>query len=140
MEALKKIANFSMLVKTDLSVSPYLTEEMKEIFAKRYKETLYMPSQQERIGEAQYDGRTVDIFEAGSDFSMIVKRINMKEGNAEAIWNLLSKKGQCDKDDLRYYTSLSYMTGENLLYTTLQSEVILGFAERNGAICNRWYL
>ena len=136
MEALRKIGDFDIIVKTDLSISSQLTEEMQEVFEKLYKETLYVPSDQEKIGEAQYDGKNVDIFDAGTDFSMLAKRIGMKDGDSREIWNRLSQSHTDGGGDLRYNTCLSYMQDENLLYGIGESQVILGFARRNRTLFN----
>lgn len=125
---LNQIGDLNILVQTDLSSNTYLVEETKEIFEQLYKENLYMPKEDDKIGSTTYNGKDIEVFDANTDFAMIVKRINAKDENSQEIWNRMTKDVEGNKD-LRYYTCTSYMTDENLLNTDNKNEVTLGFAQ-----------
>lgn len=125
---LKQISDLDLLVKTDLSVSTYLMEQTKEMFAQLYKKDLYMPKENEKIGNVIYNERNIEVFNANTDFAMIVKRVDSSEENSQKIWNSLTKDDEKGKV-LRYYTSASYMTDENLLYGYNNNQIILGFGQ-----------
>ena len=120
---LKQVAELNILVKTDLSSSTYLIEESKEMFEQLYKENLYMPKESEKIGNVTYNGKNIEVFDANTNFSMIVKRVGNKNANYQRLWNTISPNNQ-----LRYYTCTSYMTDENLLNKD-DGMVIFGFAQ-----------
>lgn len=120
---LKQVAELNILVKTDLSSSTYLIEESKEMFEQLYKENLYMPKESEKIGNVTYNGKNIEVFDANTNFSMIVKRVGNKNANYQRLWNTLSLNNQ-----LRYYTCTSYMTDENLLNKD-DGMVTFGFAQ-----------
>lgn len=130
MNMLNDVSNLDVIVKTDLSTSTYLTEETKEIFENLYKENFYMPKEDLKIGQVKYNDKSIDIYDADIDFSMIVKRVEDNEENAKKIWNSMTKTG----GQLRYYTSTSYMTDENIadekfISQDSRPEIILGFAQ-----------
>lgn len=126
---LSQVGRLDMLVETDLSSSTYLIEQTKEIFEQVYKENLYMPKEEDKIGNTIFNGKNIDIFAANTDFSMIVKRIGINDKNSQEIWNSITKDGEYNRKDLRYYTCASYMTDENILKCDNDIEVILGFAQ-----------
>lgn len=126
---LSQIGDLNILVQTDLSSSTYLVEETKEIFEQLYKENLYMPKEDDKIGNATYNGKNVEIFDANTDFAIIVKRVGATNGNSQDIWNRMTKEGEYGRKDLRYYTCTSYMTDENLLNQDNEIEVTFGFAQ-----------
>ena len=72
-ETLQKVAELDYIVETDLSTSTFLIEQSKEMYEKRYKEKLYSPSQEDKIGNTAYNGNEIEVFDANTDFSMIVK-------------------------------------------------------------------
>jgi hypothetical protein len=127
--ALKQISELDILVKTDLSSSTYLMEQTKEIFEQAYKESLYMPKMEDKIGNTTFNGKNIEVFDANTDFSMIVKRIGSNDNNSQEIWNSMTKDGEHGRKDLRYYSCTSYMTDENILKRNNDNEVILGFAQ-----------
>ena len=120
---LKQVAELNILVKTDLSSSTYLMEESQEMFEQLYKENLYMPKETEKIGDVKYNGKDIEVFDANTNFSIIVKKVGRTNDNYQKFWNILSPDNQ-----LRYYTCTSYMTDENLLNTD-DGRVIFGFAQ-----------
>ncbi len=126
---LSQVAGLDILVETDLSSSTYLIEQTKEIFEQAYKERLYMPKEDNKIGTATFNGKNIEIFDANTDFSLIVKRVGINDRNSKEIWNAMTKDGEYGRKDLRYYTCCSYMTDENILNLDNDSEVILGFAQ-----------
>lgn len=127
-DILNQIGNLDILVKTDLSTSTYLIEQSKEIFEQLYKKNLYMPEKDNKIGNTIYNGKNIEVFDANTDFSMIVKKIGINDKNSQEIWNYMTKNSE-GEEHLRYYTSTSYMTDENLLETNNDIEVILGFGQ-----------
>lgn len=129
MNVLKQIGDMNIIVETDLSTSTYLIEESKEMFEQLYKENLYMPKEGEKIGTTTYDGKNIEIFDANTDIAMIVKRVDANDKDSKEIWNSLIKVGEYERKDLRYYTSTSYMTDENLLHGNMGNQIILGFGE-----------
>lgn len=126
---LSQVGELDILVETDLSTSTYLIEQTKEMFEQVYKESLYIPKEENKIGTTTFNGKDIEVFDANTDFSMIVKRIGINNNNSQEIWNSMTKNGENDKKDLRYYTCCSYMTDENLLKQDNDIEVILGFAQ-----------
>lgn len=126
---LSQIGELDILVETDLSSSTYLIEQTKEMFEQAYKESLYMPKEDNRMETTIFNGKNIEIFDAGIDFSMIVKRIGINNNNSQEIWNCMTKDGEYGRKDLRYYTCCSYMTDENILNQNNDIEVILGFAQ-----------
>ena len=126
---LSQIGDLNILVQTDLSSSTYLVEETKEIFEQLYKENLYMPKEDDKIGSTTYNGKNIEIFDANTDFSIIVKRVGVKNENSQEIWNRMTKEGEYGRKDLRYYTCTSYMTDENLLNQDNEIEITFGFAQ-----------
>ena len=126
---LSQIGNLNILVQTDLSSSTYLVEETKEMFEQLYKENLYMPKEDDKIGNTTYNGKNIEIFDANTDFSIIVKRVGATNENSQEIWNRMTKEGEYGRKDLRYYTCTSYMTDENLLNRDNENEVTFGFAQ-----------
>lgn len=123
-----QVGELGILVETDLSSSTYLIEQVKEMFEQVYKESLYMPKE-EKVGTTTFKGRNIEVFDANTDFSMIVKRIGINDKNSQEIWNGMTKEGEYGRKDLRYYTCCSYMTDENILKRENDIEVILGFAQ-----------
>ena len=121
---LSQIGYLNLLVQTDLSVSTYLIEQTKEMFEQLYKENLYMPKQEDKIGNTSYNGKNIEVFEANVDFSMFVKNIGKKDVNSKDFWN--SNMSSLISNYLRYYTCTSYMTDENILNF---DDVALGFAQ-----------
>lgn len=126
---LSQIGDLNILVQTDLSSSTYLVEETKEIFEQLYKENLYMPKEDDKIGSTTYNGKNIEIFDANTDFAIIIKRVGATNENSQEIWNRMTKDGEYGRKDLRYYTCTSYMTDENLLNQDNEIEVIFGFAQ-----------
>lgn len=126
---LSQIGDLNILVQTDLSSSTYLVEETKEMFEQLYKENLYMPKEDDKVGNTTYKGRNIEVFDANTDFSIIVKRVGATNENSQDIWNRMTKDGEYGRKDLRYYTCTSYMTDENLLNQDNEIEVTFGFAQ-----------
>lgn len=124
-----QVGKADILTQTDLSLSTYLIEQTKELFEKAYKETLYMPKEEDKIGNTTFNGKNIEIFDGGTNFSMLVKRIGVNDDNSQAIWNKMTKEGEYGIEHFRYYTCCSYMTDENILEINQQNEVILGFAK-----------
>ena len=126
---LSQIGDLNILVQTDLSSSTYLVEKTKEIFEQLYKENLYMPKEDDKIGSTTYNGKNIEIFDANTDFAIIIKRVGATNENSQEIWNRMTKDGEYGRKDLRYYTCTSYMTDENLLNQDNEIEVTFGFAQ-----------
>lgn len=126
---LSQIGDLDILVQTDLSSSTYLIEETKEMFEQLYKENLYMPKEDDKVGNTTYKGKNIEVFDANTDFSIIVKRVDATNENSQDIWNRMTKDGVYGRKDLRYYTCTSYMTDENLLNQDNEIEVTFGFAQ-----------
>lgn len=126
---LNQIGNLDILVQTDLSSSTYLVEETKEMFEQLYKENLYMPKEDDKVGNTTYKGKNIEVFDANTDFSIIVKRVGATNENSRDIWNRMTKDAEHGRKDLRYYTCTSYMTDENLLNQDNEIEVTFGFAQ-----------
>lgn len=126
---LSQVGGLDILVETDLSLNTYLIEQTKEIFEQTYKESLYMPQEEDKIGNTTFNGKNIEVFDVNTDFSIIVKRIVINGNNSQEIWNCMTKDGEYGKKDLRYYTCTSYMTDELLLNRDNDIEVILGFAQ-----------
>lgn len=126
---LSQIGDLDILVQTDLSSSTYLVEETKEMFEQLYKENLYMPKEDDKVGNTTYKGKNIEVFDANTDFSIIVKRVGATNENSQDIWNRMTKDGEYGRKDLRYYTCTSYMTDENLLNQDNEIEVTFGFAQ-----------
>lgn len=126
---LRQVAELDILVETDLSSSTYLTEQTKEMFEQVYKESLYIPKEEDKIGNTTFNEKNIEIFDANTNFSMIVKRVPAKESDSKEIWNSMTKDGNDGKKDLRYYTCTSYMTDENILKRYTDMDVVLGFAQ-----------
>lgn len=126
-KTLQQVAGLDILVETDLSVSTFLIEQSREMFEQIYKGSLYEPKQENKIEPITFNGKKIDVFDANKEFSMIVKRITVKDNNSQEIWNSMTKEGEYGRNDLRYNTCASYMTDENLLELLSDREVILGF-------------
>ncbi len=124
---LQQVAGLDTLVKTDLAVSTYLIEQSKEMFERIYEERLYTPKENEKIGLTSYNEKDIDVFEANTDFAMIVKTIAPRfEEDTKEKWNSLRSQ-VTENNDLRYKTCTSYMTPENILKN--EEDVILAFSE-----------
>lgn len=78
---LSQIGDLDILVQTDLSSSTYLVEETKEMFEQLYKENLYMPKEDDKVGNTTYKGKIIEVFDANTDFSIIVKRVGATNEN-----------------------------------------------------------
>ena len=128
-DILRQVGELNIFVKTDLSSSTYLIEQTKEMFEQKYKEDLYMPKKEDKIGNTTFNGKNIEVFDSNTDFSMIVKRVGINDENSKEIWNGMTKEGENGSKDLRYYTCTSYMTDELLLNLDDDTEVILGFAQ-----------
>ena len=128
-DTLNQLSGLDILVETDLSSSTHLIEQTKEMFEQIYKESLYMPKEEDEIESVTFNGKSIKVYDSNTDFSMIVKRIGIDGGNSQEIWNSMTKAGEYGKKDLRYYTCCSYMTDENILKLKDSNEVILGFAQ-----------
>ena len=126
---LSQIGDLDIIVQTDLSSSTYLVEETKEMFEQLYKENLYMPKEDDKVGNTTYKGKNIEVFDANTNFSIIVKRVGATNENSQDIWNRMTKDGEYGRKDLRYYTCTSYMTDENLLNQDNEIEVTFGFAQ-----------
>lgn len=126
---LSQIGDLDIIVQTDLSSSTYLVEETKEMFEQLYKENLYMPKEDDKVGNTTYKGKNIEVFDANTNFSIIVKRVGATNENSQDIWNCMTKDGEYGRKDLRYYTCTSYMTDENLLNQDNEIEVTFGFAQ-----------
>ena len=126
-KTLQQVAGLDILVETDLSVSTFLIEQSREMFEQIYKGSLYEPKQENKIETITFNGKKIDVFDANKEFSMIVKRITVKDDNSQEIWNSMTKEGEYGRNDLRYNTCASYMTDENILELLSDREVILGF-------------
>lgn len=128
-DILRQVGELDIFVKTDLSSSTYLIEQTKEMFEQKYKEDLYMPKEEDKIGNTTFNGKNIEVFDSNTNFSMIVKRVGINDENSKEIWNGMTKEGENGSKDLRYYTCTSYMTDELLLNLDDDTEVILGFAQ-----------
>ena len=128
-DILRQVGELDIFVKTDLSSSTYLIEQTKEMFEQKYKEDLYMPKKEDKIGNTTFNGKNIEVFDSNTNFSMIVKRVGINDENSKEIWNGMTKEGENGSKDLRYYTCTSYMTDELLLNLDDDTEVILGFAQ-----------
>lgn len=128
-DTLKQVSNLDMIVQTDLSSSTFLIEQTKEMYEQLYKESLYIPQENEKLGNTTYNGKNIEVFDANINFSMVIKRIGVMDQNSQEIWNSMTKDGEYGRKNLRYYTSASYMTDENILNIDNDAEVILGFAQ-----------
>ena len=91
---LSQIGDLDILVQTDLSSSTYLVEETKEMFEQLYKENLYMPKEDDKVGNTTYKGKNIEVFDANTDFSIIVKRVGATNENSQDIWNRMTKDGE----------------------------------------------
>ena len=109
----------------DLSQSVLLRQNIRNIYQKLYQDTLYQIDEKDRINDVYYDGKTIPIYEPGENFAMFVKRVvpvNDPKMSYEEIWKELGKP-------LRYKTSVSYMTPENLLdMKGMYPQIIFGFS------------
>lgn len=125
---LKQVAGLDIVVETDLSVSTYLIEQSKEMFEKIYEESLYTPNKSEKIGKTTFNGKNIEVFDAKTDFAMIVKTIapRLEDDNTKEKWNSLRSQ-VTENEGLRYKTCTSYMTPENVLKN--EEDVILAFSE-----------
>ena len=99
---LKQVAELNILVKTDLASSTYLIEESKEMFEQLYRENLYMPKETEKMGNVVYNGKSIEVFDANTDFSMIVKKIGTLDENFQIKWNRITNRMD-GKENLRYF-------------------------------------
>lgn len=125
---LEQVAGLDVVVETDLSVSTYLIEQSKEMFEKIYEESLYIPNESEKIGNTTFNGKNIEVFDAKTNFAMIVKTIapRIEEDDTKEKWNSLRSQ-VTENEGLRYKTCTSYMTPENLLKN--EEDVILAFSE-----------
>lgn len=132
-DVLKQVADMDIFVEYDLSQSSFLMEQAEELFEDLFKQDLYMPHEKDRIGTTVYDGKEVEVFDAGTDLKMIVKTVaNGSNRNFREIWNgLTSNIGFGGVTGLRFNTCTSYMTDENLLHKgeNYHNTVILGFGD-----------
>ena len=126
---LKQIGDLDLIVQTDLATSTYLIEEAIEMYEQQYKDILYIPKEDEKIGDTIYNGINIEVYDSNIDFSMVVKRVGASEKNYKEIWDSMTKDGEYARKDLRYYTSTSYMTDENLLHEDSDTQIILGFGQ-----------
>lgn len=110
----------------DLSQSVLLRQNIKNIYQRLYKDTLYQIDEKDRIDDMYYKGTQIPIYYPGESFAMVVKKvipIDLPETSYEETWNKLDVP-------LRFRTSVSYMTPENLLdLKGMYPQVIFGFGE-----------
>ena len=125
MKKLNEVGNLDTILETDLSTSTYLIEEAKDLYAEKYKDILYMPKNEETIGETEYNGKKIIMYDAGTDIAMITKTLNHLDSNSKEIWNKMNNS----RGKLRYYTCTSYTTDENITKQNENKQVILGFGD-----------
>lgn len=123
---LKNTENMNDMPLMELSQSILLRQNIRNIYQRLYQDTLYQISEKDRKENVLYEGTQIPVYYLEEDFAMIVKRVGIiysKELSYRKTWEELSKP-------LRYKTSVSYMTPENLLdMSKMMPQVILGFSE-----------
>ncbi len=134
MNSLKDIKCESVI---GLSQSVLLRQNVRNIYQKLYQDTLYQIDEEDRINDVYYDGKIIPVYEPGENFAMFVKRVvpvNDAKMSYEEIWKELGKP-------LRYKTSVSYMTPENLLdMKGMYPQIIFGFSTNESYSIEAMYL
>lgn len=125
MEMLKDINSTKQITLTDLSQSVLLRQDIKNIYQKMYQDTLYQINEKDRVSNVKYKGTQIPVYYPGENFAMIVKRvvpIYLPEVSYKETWDELGKP-------VRFKTSVSYMTPENLLdMNGMCAQIIFGFS------------
>lgn len=123
---LKDVENNKNMITVDLPQSVLLRQKIRSIYQRLYQNTLYQINEKDRDGTVSYNGTQIPVYYPKENFAMIVKRvtiINSKEKSYNKAWEELGKP-------VRYKTSVSYMTPENLLdMKGMMPQVILGFSQ-----------
>lgn len=121
---------------TDLSQSILLRQNIRSIYQKMYQDTLYQIDEKDRKGNVYYDGKSIPVYYPEENFAMLVKRIipnQLNEVSYEETWEELGKP-------LRYKTSVSYMTPENLLdMKGMCPQIIFGFSANESYSIDEMY-
>lgn len=126
MELLQTVIRNKSCEPLDLFAGAFIREEMQEMFEKQFKDRLYMPAETDEVTRTKYNDKEIKVFNAKTEFDMIVKRVGMEDGReCQQFWNSLTTT----TNDFRSQTCASYMTDENLLYKQQEYEVILAFAQ-----------
>ena len=113
----------SSLKKHDLKSSIDFIEKIKAIFEQEYKKRTFSVQNAKKS-----TFRGTQIYEAGTDFSIISKYIGVSDENIKTKWNNLCKIVENTKE-LRFYTCVLYMTPENILNEIKDDTVLLGFSQ-----------
>lgn len=147
MKILRDMNNTSR-ISTELSQSVALRQEAHSIYENLYQESLYQVDECDRGEDTVYDGQNIKVYYPNTDFAMIVKRVRtLTDGNSMGLslasvgndsFKNYKDAWNCSKSTLRFKTSTSYMTPENLMYDlkgdyTQASQIMFGFAEGIGS-------
>lgn len=124
-ETLRKISQLPYFTVTDLNQSVLIDEKMQQIYGDRIKETLTVCSESDRLPDEQYNGKTIKVYDAGTEFAFVLKSITDKA--TKEVWDSSTKNVE-GKSVLRYRTCCSYLTPENLLKEVPSPDVYIAFS------------
>lgn len=135
-DILKNEENIKYTTLTDLSQSVSLRQRIQSIYQRLYQETLYQINENDRQDNVYYDGTKIPVYYPGENFAILVKRvvpIYSPEVSYNETWEELGKP-------VRFKTSVSYMTPENLLdMKKVCPQVIFGFSESQSYSIDEMY-
>lgn len=141
--------NNSNRISIALSQSVELRQDVRGIYEKLYQDSLYQINEKDRGEDIVYDGHNIKVYYPETEFAMIVKRVTiLNDGNliglsmaGADVENLKNYKDAWNSSQLslRFRTSTSYMTPENLMYDlkgdyTQPSQIMFGFVEGVGSL------
>lgn len=136
MDILKDIKITKQMTLTDLSQSVLLRQNIKNIYQELYQDTLYQINEKDKISNVNYKGTQIPVYYPGENFAMIVKRvvpIYLPEVSYKETWDEFGKP-------LRFKTSVSYMTPENLLdMDGMCAQIIFGFSTNQSYSIDEMY-
>lgn len=127
-----------------LSQSVELRQDARGIYEKLYQDSLYQINEKDRGEDTVYNGVKIHTYYPGTNFSMIAKRVSTLDGvdlrasiqgiNMETYKEAWEDSGR----KVRFKTSTSYMTPENLMLLSdgigvYRPQIILGFSNGIGS-------
>ena len=105
-----------------------LDTELRRSFATAYNQSFYHPQEKDKIGVEIYDGKSVDVYDAGTDFMMCSHVIGAfsptKSGqNAKDMWNVPQRKS---------HVFCTRLIANEALEVAIEDKLCYGFTDFDG--------
>lgn len=116
---LQEIGKMPIITQSDISPCVILEQQCKELYGELYQQQLYQPMESDKMKDVMYGDKSISVYKPADFKGMLVKRV--KSG-----FNIYSALNDVNTDsysgawkdfgkNMRYKTSLSFMTPETLL-------------------------